>query len=177
MAEVGPAADVAARNGAAREALGAGRWEEARKGFAAVLEIEESGEALFGLALAQWWLGDPVNSISLQERAFGMFRRDGDYENAFFAAMYLCLGYDMTFGNSSASRGWLAKAARVVEDSGLEVLQGWVLLCEAVTLHDADLLAAERKARAALDSARETNDVDLDVCARSELGAALVLQP
>jgi hypothetical protein len=105
MAEVGPAEDVAARNAAAREALGAGRWEEARKGFAAVLEIEESGEALFGLALAQWWLGDPVNSISLQERAFGMFRRDGDYENAFFAAMYLCLGYDMTFGNSSASRG------------------------------------------------------------------------
>jgi DNA-binding CsgD family transcriptional regulator len=103
-----------------------------------------------------------------------MFRRHGDYENAFFAAMFLCLGYDMTFGNSSASRGWLAKAARVVEDSGLDVLQGWVLLCEAVTLHDADLLAAERKARAALDSARETNDVDLDVCARSELGAALV---
>ena len=49
-----------------------------------------------------------------------------------------------------------------------------MLLCEAVTLHDADLLAAERKARAALDSARATNDVDLDVCARSELGAALV---
>jgi DNA-binding CsgD family transcriptional regulator/tetratricopeptide (TPR) repeat protein len=174
MAEAGLAEDVAARKAAAREALGAGRWQEAREGFAAVLEIEESGEALFGLALTQWWLGDPVSSISLQERAFGMFRRDGDYENAFFAAMYLCLGYDMTFGNSSASRGWLAKAARVVEDSGLDVLQGWVLLCEAVTLHDADLLAAERKARAALDSARETNDVDLDVCARSELGAALV---
>ena len=91
---------------------------------------------LFRTCLALWWLGDPVTSISLQERAFGMFRRDGDYENAFFAAMYLCLGYDMTFGNSSASRGWLAKAARVVEDSGLDVLQGWVLLCEAVTLHD-----------------------------------------
>ena len=31
-----------------------------------------------------------------------MFRREEDYENAFFPAMYLCLGYDMTFGNSSA---------------------------------------------------------------------------
>jgi DNA-binding CsgD family transcriptional regulator len=174
MAEAGLPEDMAALKAAAREALGAGRWQEARRGFAAVVEIEESGEAFFGLALALWWLGDPVTSTSFQERAFGMFRRDGDYENAFFAAMYLCLGYDMTFGNSSASRGWLAKAARVVEDHGLDVLQGWVLLCEAVTLHDADLLAAERKARAALDSARETNDVDLDVCARSELGAALV---
>ena len=88
--------------------------------------------------------------------------------------MYVCLGYDMTFGNLSASRGWLAKAARVVEDSGLDVLQGWVLLCEAVTLHHQDLVAAAEKARKALDAARETNNVDLDVCARSELGAALV---
>jgi DNA-binding CsgD family transcriptional regulator len=173
MAEAS-AEDVVGLKAAAREALGAGRWEEARAGFAAVLEVEESGEGLFGLALALWWLGDPVSSIRLQERAFGMFRRDGDYENAFNAALYLCLGYDMTFGNSSASRGWLAKAARVVEDNGLDVLQGWVLLCEAVTLHDADPLAAEQKARAALDAAREINDVDLDVCARSELGAALV---
>jgi hypothetical protein len=56
----------------------------------------------------------------------------------------------------------------------LDVLQGWVLLCEAVTLHDADPLAVEHKARAALDAARETNDLDLDVCARSELGGALL---
>ena len=76
LAEAGPAEDVAAVKAAAREALGAGRWEEAREGFAAVLEMQESGEALFGLALALWWLGDPVSSISLQERAFGLFRGD-----------------------------------------------------------------------------------------------------
>jgi DNA-binding CsgD family transcriptional regulator len=80
----------------------------------------------------------------------------------------------MTFGNLSASRGWLAKAARVVEDSGLDGLRGWVLLCEAVTLHHQDLVAAEEKARKALAAAREIDDVDLDVCARSELGAVLV---
>jgi hypothetical protein len=101
-------------------------------------------------------------------------RREGDHENAFFSAMYLCLGYDMTFGNSSASRGWLAKATRVVEDSGFEVLRGWVLLCEAVTLHDEDPVVAEEKAREALHAAHETDDAGLDVCARSELGAALV---
>jgi hypothetical protein len=52
--------------------------------------------------------GDPVSSISLQERAFGMFRRDGDYENAFFAAMYLCLGYD----TAALLREWGIRAAR-----------------------------------------------------------------
>jgi DNA-binding CsgD family transcriptional regulator/tetratricopeptide (TPR) repeat protein len=174
MAETRPAEDMAALRVAAQEAVGAGRWVEARDGFAAIVDIEQSGEALFGLALALWWLGDPASAIRLQERAFAMFRRERDFENAFVTAMFLCLGYDMTFGNSSASRGWLAKAARVVEDNGLDALQGWVLLCEAVTLHNADPVAAEQKARAALDAARETNDVDLDVCARSELGAALV---
>jgi DNA-binding CsgD family transcriptional regulator len=165
--------DVAALS-AAGEALSAGRWEEARAGFEAALEIEESGEALFGLALALWWLRDPVSSVRFQERAFGLFRRAGNNENAFFTAMYLCLGYDMTFGNFSASRGWLAKARRVVEDWGLDALRGWVLLCEAVTLSHEDLTAAEEKAREALDVARETSNADLDVCACSELGAALV---
>ena len=166
--------DLAALLTAAGEALSAGRWEEARTGFERILEIEESGAALFGLALALWWLRDPVSSVRLQERAFGMFRREGDNENAFFTAMYLCLGYDMTFGNLSASRGWLAKASRVVEDCGLDALRGWVLFCEAVTVHHQDPLAAEEKARAALGVARETHDADLEVCARSELGAALV---
>ena len=174
MAETRPGDDLAAVRVAAGEALSAGRWQEARAGFAAALEMEESGGDLFGLALALWWLRDPVSSLRLQERAFRTLRREGDHENAFFSAMYLCLGYDMTFGNSSASRGWLAKATRVVEDSGFEVLRGWVLLCEAVTLHDDDPLAAEEKARQALRSAGENNDADLDVCARSELGAALV---
>jgi hypothetical protein len=120
MSEEELAQHVAAMKVAAREALGAGRWEEAREGFVAVLEIEESGEALFGLALAQWWLGDPVSSISLQQRAFGTFRRDGDYENAFFAAMYLCLGYDMTFGNSAPhGAGWL-------RPHGLSRTAGWL---------------------------------------------------
>ena len=174
MAQGQSADDVVALLATAGEALSAGRWGEARVNFEAILEVEESGEALFGLALALWWLRDSVSSVRLQERAFGMFRRDGDNENAFFTAMYLCLGYDMTFGNRSASRGWLAKARRVVEDCGLDALRGWVLLCEAVTLHHEDPAASAEKAREALDVARETRDADLDVCARSELGAALV---
>ena len=49
-----------------------------------------------------------------------------------------------------------------------------MLLCQAVTLRHEDPVAAEQKAREALQVARENNDPDLDVCARSELGAALV---
>lgn len=174
MAGASPADLVAARLDAADEALGAGRWQEARAGFEAALEAEESGRALFGLALTLWWLRDPVRSVRLQERAFGMFRREGDHESAFFAAMYLCLGYDMTFGNRSSSRGWLAKARRIVADRGLDALQGWVWLCEAVTLHDEDPGAAGQRASEALRAASQSEDADLDICARSELGAVLL---
>ena len=64
----------------------------------------------------------------------------------------------MTFGNSSASRGWLAKASRVVEENGLDLLRGWVLLCEAVTLDDENPAAAAEKAREALHAARQSKD-------------------
>jgi DNA-binding CsgD family transcriptional regulator len=49
-----------------------------------------------------------------------------------------------------------------------------VLLCDAVTVHDENPAAAEEKAREALRAALETADAELDVCARSELGAALI---
>ena len=52
-----------------------------------------------------------------------MFRRDGDNENAFFAAMYLCLGYDMTFGNlMHREAGWLrpAESSRTADSMHFE---------------------------------------------------------
>jgi hypothetical protein len=61
--------DLAALLPSAREALAAGRWEDARDGFEAALKIEESGGAVFGLALAVWWLRHPVSSVQLKERA------------------------------------------------------------------------------------------------------------
>jgi DNA-binding CsgD family transcriptional regulator len=158
----------------ANAALVAGRWAEARDGFEAALEVEENGTALFGLGLTMWWLRDPQAAIRFQERAYHAFLRDGDCEQAFVSAMYLCLGYDMTYGNNSASRGWLAKAARVVADHALDQFEGWVSLCRAVTEHNDDPVAAERWARQALETAGVTGDIDLDVCARSELGAVLV---
>jgi DNA-binding CsgD family transcriptional regulator len=174
MAEASETADVATLLAAADKELEAGRWEQAREGFQSALELEESGRALFGLAVALWWLGEPASAVRFQERAFGMFRQVGDAENAFVTAIYLCLGFNMAFGNTSASRGWLAKAARVAEETGLESVQGWIPLCEAVIVHDENPRAAEEKARQALHMAHATHDAELDVCARSELGAALV---
>lgn len=161
----------------AQAALADGRWTEAREGFESALAVEESGAALFGLAIARWWLREPAEAIALEERAFAAFRRLGAHEDAVNAAIYLCLGQSMTFANSSAARGWLERGTRIVEEQDLPHLVGWMLLCRAVTEQDdEDAIAAEKLARKALASAAEFNDFDLEVCARSELGSALVAQ-
>jgi hypothetical protein len=70
---------------------------------------------------------------------------------------------------------WLAGQGQPTRrEAGLDALREWVLLCEAVTISHEDPAAAAEKARESLKVARESSDADLDVCARSELGAALV---
>jgi ATP/maltotriose-dependent transcriptional regulator MalT len=161
--------------GTAQKALAAGQWSTARASFEAVLEREESAEALFGLGNALWWLGETEASVRCQERAYAVFRRRPDPAQAALTAIYLCLTYRASLGNYAASRGWLGRAARLVKESDLAALGGWVLLCRAVAANDgADPVTAEVWARKALEAARDSSDGDLELCALSELGAALV---
>ena len=159
----------------AQSALEAGEWTTARASFEAALEREESAEALSGLGNALWWLGDTEASVRYQERAYAAFRRRPDPEQAALAAIYLCLIYRASLANFAASRGWLGRAARLVEEFGLGALSGWVSLCRAVAANDGDdPSGAERWAREAREIALRSADGDLDLCALSELGAALV---
>jgi DNA-binding NarL/FixJ family response regulator len=156
----------------ANEALKAGDWSAAKAAFEAALEREETAEAFFGLGDALWWLGDVEAAIRCRERAYAEFCRRPDPLQAAIVAMRLCLTYRANLGNRAASRGWLRRAARLVDDFQVEPLRGWVLLTQA---HDADDPAAgERLAREAHEIARRSGDADLELCALSEIGAWLV---
>jgi DNA-binding NarL/FixJ family response regulator len=154
------------------EALKAGEWAAAKAAFEGALAQEETAEALFGLGDALWWLGDVEAAIGARERAYAAFCRRDDRVQAAVVAMRLCLTYRANLGNRAASRGWLRRAARLVDDFELEPIRGWVLLTRA---HDADDPAeGERLAREAHEVARRSGDVDLELCALSEIGAWLV---
>lgn len=132
-------------------------------------------QALFGLGVTLWWLGETEASLRHRERAYAVFRRRPDHEQAVLAAFYLCLAYRMSLGDHAASRGWLGRAAGLVEELALGPLNGWVLVGRAYLATDGwHPQAGERRARQARAIARESGDADLELCAMSELGAALV---
>lgn len=160
-----------------RQAIEAGQWVAAKEAFEAVLRREESAEALFGRGVALWWLGETEAALHDWERAYAGFCRGRDPEQAVFTAFYLCLAYRMSLGNHAAAQGWLTRAATLVDEHELGPMNGWVLVGRAYiatdTGHPGD---GERCARQALAIARAVADADLELCARSELGAALVEQ-
>ncbi len=158
--------------GEARAALVEGDWATARASFEAALEQEETAEALFGLSDALWWLGDTEGAVRFAERAYAGFRHRRDAASATLAAIALYFHYRVSLGNAAAGRGWLGRAARLVEEFELAPLEGWVLLMRAH--NSGDPVESERWAREAREFARRSGDPDLELCALSQLGAALV---
>ena len=129
----------------ADSAVAAGDFVTARTAFEAMVERDPTPEALAGLGDTLWWLGRTDEAVRYQERAYAGFRRRGDVAQSAFMAVGLYLGYRVSLGNVAAARGWLGRAARLVDAGPLVPLAGWVKLLRA---HDsADPAAAERWSR------------------------------
>ncbi len=114
-----------------------------------------------------------------RERAYVEFRRRPDPFQAAVIAMQLCSQYGASLGNLAASRGWLGRFERLVEQFDLPpLMEAWVLLCRA-SLASAcdDPHAALGYGRQALEIARRfpgAQGPNSELCALSEIGAALV---
>jgi DNA-binding CsgD family transcriptional regulator len=155
-----------------RSALLAGRWQDARDCFDAVLGEQEVPEAMAHMGDALFWLGEMRRAIEYRERAYASFRRAGDVLGAGESAIWLCLMYEVSLGNMPAARGWLARAESVL--SGVEAgpLRGWMHLSHAA--HSSDLPHCKELIEQALAIARGMADTDLELCALAELGVLLV---
>jgi len=123
---------------AGRSALIAGRWRDARHAFEAALAGAETPEALDGLGVALWWLGETQASVAATERAYAGFRRAGDAAGAAGAALFLCITWTSNFDNHAVARGWLARAERVAGEADPNPLQGWLLLLRGFLEPDPD---------------------------------------
>jgi DNA-binding CsgD family transcriptional regulator/tetratricopeptide (TPR) repeat protein len=168
--------DFDALLGAAEQALEAGDWSRARSSFEAALELEETPEALLGLGNALWWLDETEASLRCRERAYAAFRHRPDPFQAAATALQLAAHYGANLGDVPAARGWLLRAARLVEEFELAPLEGWVLLSRAAgATSGGNPQVGEGLARQAREIARRFGDTDLELCALSQIGGALVL--
>jgi DNA-binding CsgD family transcriptional regulator len=155
-----------------RQALERADWESARSAFAAALRAGGPG-ARDGLAQAEWLLGRIADAVALREQAFEEHARADRCAEAARAAVWVAHQHVLA-GRRSAARGWLARAERVMAGIPLCAGHGWV----AVERARQSASTAEQAAAAAraLDVARTTGDVDLEVLAISLLGRAYVHQ-
>lgn len=153
-------------------ALDAARWDAARAAFEAVLAQEpNSPDALEGLGLATWFLGDVKEGIAARERAFENYVREQRCSDAARIAIWVSHQH-LIGGRASAARGWLARAERAVEgivDCGGH---GWVAVERA--RHATSVEQRMEHAERAMAIAREHGDGDLEVFALSVLGRAQV---
>lgn len=159
----------------AQSAFADARWGEARAAFGESLQAEVSGAAMFGLAESLWWLGEVSDAVSWRARAVGQLRDEGDVAQAAMAALFTSLDYLKQYGDSVAANGWLAQAARLVDEHDLDPLRGWLLLVTSANSDD-DRATAERLARDARQRAIADGDRDLELCAVAQIGASLVAQ-
>ncbi len=155
-------------------ALAEGDWPAALDHFRAALDEDESATALAGLGQALWWLGRPREAVDYMERAFAEFRREGNPGGAAMIAVRLVVHHRASLGNAAASSGWVGRLTRLLEEHDLEPLKGWGPLLEAYAASDPR--QGEALARQAYELAREQGDLDLELCALSQLGTALIGQ-
>jgi DNA-binding CsgD family transcriptional regulator len=158
---------------AGEKALGAGDWAAARAAFGESVGISATARGLAGLGDAHWWLGDVRAAFSCWERAYAEFRRT-DPLRAVFTAVGLSLLYDANFGDRAVAQGWAARAVRIATEVGDPVVAGWASLAQAACTDDPSrvTVCSEEVYDVAVDAA----DYDLELCALSLWGSALINQ-
>jgi DNA-binding CsgD family transcriptional regulator/tetratricopeptide (TPR) repeat protein len=149
-----------------------GEFAAARAAFEAALLEKETAAAHLNLSRLSMVLEDLEAARRHGERAYRMFRDDGDAKRAAAAAVVIAQTYMYT-GNLMTVRGWLDTAGRLFEEVGPCAELGYYRLawvgCEV-----RDVEQLERSASDALVLARQFGDTDLEIRALADSGLALV---
>ena len=110
----------------ARAALARGDRDAARKHFTIALELEETPEALEGLAEACWWQDDETATFDARERAYHLYLKKGDKAAAARMAMWMATDSLEFRGEPAVASGWLQRAGRLLEGLPDRPESGWL---------------------------------------------------
>lgn len=158
-----------------KQALSLGEWERARAASEEALAVRNSPEDWEVLSWASWWLEDATSLIKARERAYRLYREEGDPHGA--ARMALWLGNDHIdfLGQEAVAEGWFRRAARILDDKERSPEHGWLaaVQADAALQHD-DTRSVRRLAAEAQVIGRRFDLIDLELTALAIEGLALV---
>jgi LuxR family maltose regulon positive regulatory protein len=160
------------------EALARTEWDRARTLFEAAVARDGSAEALEGLSLAAWWLDDAETMFSTRERAYRLYRRDGDLRSAGRVATLFGIDYYSFRGEAAIGNGWFRRAHRLLDELPPVPEQGWLWIWEGQIrlLADNDPATARRLGHEAAELGRALGDLDIEGTALGLEGLAAVTE-
>lgn len=158
------------------QALERGAWEEARTAFTASLATGESPQALEQLGLASWWLDDAERTFGSRERAYALYREQGDAKGAARVALWLVWDNLAIRGDTAVASGWLERARRLLQGHEASAEFGWLLLREGevALFRGHDPAAARDYGIRAAKLGRQTGDRGLEFTGLALEGLARV---
>ena len=154
---------------AAGAALGRAAWPEARDLYEQALAVEESPEALEGLAAASWWEDDVEGAIEARERAYGLRCHRGETVEAARLASLLAWDHGAMRGTNAVASGWLERARRLVAQVPPSAEHAWLPLIEASFHIETDALEVMRLSEEASTQARAHGALDIGVVGSGRL--------
>lgn len=155
--------------------LSVGRWQPARELFESALAAFETAVGWEGLSWAAWWLDDADVVFEARERAYGLYRRDGDTANAARMAAWLAADELDFHAAEAVAAGWLARARRLLDGLEDAPAHGWLAFFEGyvASMRGDSRLAGELGARAA-ELGRQLRVPDLEMLGLALEGSSLV---
>ena len=149
-------------------ALSSGDWELARSEFEDAVARDPSAEVLDGLGRSLWWMKDVRAAIDARTAAYSAFKRENMTEPAALIAVWLARELRNLLRNDAAADGWLARAETLSADVQGAAIRGWISLARAE--ESRDVPRAVSLCTEAVETARKSNDADLEVIALARLG-------
>lgn len=153
-----------------RAALMRGHWAEARAAFEKALAVDVSPDALDGLGLARWWLGEPAAAVELRGRAYAALRRARRTADACRVALWLSRELRSCFRRPALADGWLRRAETLAATaaSAAPDLHAWLLVARAEAATDVE--SALELGEQAVAHARRCDAVDAELVALADVG-------
>jgi DNA-binding CsgD family transcriptional regulator len=162
----------------AEDALRRGDWDESRALFGKALALEESPEALDGLATSCRYLGALDESLAARERAYRLYRDRGDAVGTTIAAAWLGRDSALPRAETSVARSWFAVARRQMAKTDSALARGTLRYFEGqfALLGEFDAPKAGDLGAEAREAGRECGDLDLEMQGLSLQGLACVAE-